>query len=148
MKRFFSDLKKTWKYAKKEKIKIVIYIINSILFAGLGVIIPLLSAKLITALTNNLIKQLLLMGIAIFITRIIQLILFTINSWCANKIYRETMNNLQIDLGKETLKLDNVSLDSNSSGIFIQRLTSDTDQLSSIFNQIVNPFLKCYHIIS
>lgn len=38
-----------------------------------------------------------------------------------------------MSLGREILKLDQTTLDSNSSGTFIQRLTNDTEKMSRIF---------------
>ena len=55
-------------------------------------------------------------------------------------IYRESFIKIQNDLGKEILKLENKVLDSNSSGVFIQRLTNDTSKIADIFN-VLNIYL-------
>ena len=46
---------------------------------------------------------------------------------------RGTVKNMQMSLGRETLKLEQATLDSNSSGAFIQRLTNDTDKMAGMF---------------
>ena len=51
-----------------------------------------------------------------------------------NQIFRRgTVRNIQMSLGREILSLDQETLDSNSSGTFIQRLTNDTEKMSRIF---------------
>ena len=49
-------------------------------------------------------------------------------------VYRSVLNVLEIDLGRNILKLENECLDKNGSGLFIQRLTNDTSRLADVFN--------------
>lgn len=56
-------------------------------------------------------------------------------------LFRNIFINIQFDLGKEILKINNKSLEENGSGIFIQRIISDTRNISTIFTD-VNRFLN------
>ena len=56
-------------------------------------------------------------------------------------IFRESFIKIQTALGKNILRLENKVIDSNSSGVFIQRLTSDTSRLADIFN-VLNLYLS------
>ena len=56
-------------------------------------------------------------------------------------IYRETFIKIQTNLGEEILKLENECIDNYSSGVFIQRLTSDASKIADIFN-ILNMYLS------
>ena len=47
--------------------------------------------------------------------------------------YRETLKNIQIELAKETVKLETEEIDNNTSGLFIDRINSDTTRLADIF---------------
>lgn len=46
---------------------------------------------------------------------------------------RNTVKNIQLDLGKQIIKISQKELDSNSSGLFVQRMISDTDKMSEMF---------------
>ena len=136
MKELFKNLKFAWKYVKGQKSKIILLAIIGLLLAVIGVVLPILSARLIVYLTSNELLQLLSIAFVVFAVEILKNIMKYFSDYLLNIVYRETFNNIQISLGKEILKLKNKTLDSNSSGFFIQRLMGDTSKLSSIFNII------------
>ena len=136
MKELFKNLKFAWKYVKGQKSKIILLAIIGLFLAVIGVVLPILSARLIVYLTSNELLQLLSIAFVIFAVEILKNIMKYFSDYLLNIVYRETFNNIQISLGKEMLKLKNKTLDSNSSGFFIQRLMGDTSKLSSIFNII------------
>ena len=145
MKELFKNLKFAWKYVKGQKGKIILLAIVGLFLAIIGVVLPILSARLIVHLTSNELLQLLSIAFIVFAVEILNNIMKCFSDYLLNIVYRETFNNIQISLGKEMLKLKNKTLDSNSSGFFIQRLMGDTSKLSSIFN-IIN--LNLSEIIS
>ena len=63
-------LKKSWKYFKKSKKLFALLCILGLFFTGLSAIIPILSAKIITSITSNLITQLFFLAIVLFIVHI------------------------------------------------------------------------------
>ena len=130
------NLKFAWRYLKEQKSKIILLAIIGLLLAVIGVVLPILSARLIVYLTSNELFQLLSIAFVVFAVEILKNIMKYFSDYLLNIVYRETFNNIQISLGKEILKLKNKTLDSNSSGFFIQRLMGDTSKLSSIFNII------------
>ena len=136
MKELFKNLKFAWKYVQGQKGKIILLAIVGIFLAVIGVVLPILSARLIVYLTSNELLQLLSIAFVVFAVEILKNIMKYFSDYLLNIVYRETFNNIQISLGKEMLKLKNKTLDSNSSGFFIQRLMGDTSKLSSIFNII------------
>ena len=136
MKELFNNLKFAWKYVKGQKGKIILLAIVGLFLAVIGVVLPILSARLIVYLTSNELLQLLSIAFVVFAVEILKNIMKYFSDYLLNIVYRETFNNIQISLGKEILKLKNKTLDSNSSGFFIQRLMGDTSKLSSIFNII------------
>ncbi len=145
MGKLMKNLKFAWKYVKGQKGKIILLAIVGIFLAVIGVVLPILSARLIVHLTSNELLQLLYIAFVVFAVEILKNIMKCFSDYLLNIVYRETFNNIQISLGKEMLKLKNKTLDSNSSGFFIQRLMGDTSKLSSIFD-IIN--LNLTEIIS
>lgn len=140
MKEFFGYLKFAWKYAKGEKKRIVAYIIFNVISIVISIFVPIVSAKIIVSLTEGAFKQVLLMSLVILV---VELSRSTSNYFLrlfSQIIYRETFTKIQSDLGKEMLKLETKTIDDNSSGVFIQRLTNDTSKIADIFN-VLNMYL-------
>lgn len=135
---FLRNLKFTWKFAKKQKKNLVAYTMFSIMSIAISVFVPILSAKIIVSLTNNEFKQLILIAIVIFIVENIRNLVHYFQRHNSNILFRETYINLQTELGKEILKLENKVIDNNGAGVFIQRLTNDTSKLSDIFPMLIN----------
>ncbi len=136
MKEFISNLKKVWKYTKSQNKRIILFYLCLIGNIFIGIVMPIVSAKIIVNLTNKVFYQIALMGFAVFFLESLRSLLFFFERTITNFIYRETFSTLETELGKEVLKLDNKSIDDNSSGVFISRLTKDTGQLSDIFNTL------------
>lgn len=98
-----------------------------------NICIPLLSAKFIINFTDSKFEQAIYMSVvilAVYAIEMIKILLIRKN----NQVFRRgTVRNIQMSLGIEILALEQETLDSNSSGTFIQRLTNDTEKMSRIF---------------
>lgn len=136
MKEFFKNLKFSWKYARNYKKEMLGYTFLSILSIFVSIIIPILSAKNIVFLTNSDFKQVLYISVVLLVVNIVQYVITYFIRYFSQIVYRETFKNIQSDLGKEVLRLSNKSIDDNSSGVFIQRLTNDTSKLADVFNML------------
>lgn len=79
-------------------------------------------------------QTIIFISILIFFIENVRNLIRYFSRYYAQTIYRETFSKLQIDLGKQILKLENESLDDSGSGVFIQRLSNDTSRLADIFN--------------
>jgi len=121
------------KYGKEHKSALIKIFIFSLFGIVTNICLPLLSAKFIVNFTDSKFEQAIYMSIIILIVysiEMIKILLIRKN----NQIFRRgTVRNIQMSLGREILKLDQNTLDSNSSGTFIQRLTNDTEKMSRIF---------------
>jgi ABC-type multidrug transport system fused ATPase/permease subunit len=133
MKETITNLKKVYQYGKEYKMCLVIQIICCIFGIGFNVVMPLLSAKLIVNFTDSMFEQAILMSIVILILCILDEIKTLIIRKNTQIFRRGTVRNMQMSLGRETLKLEQATIDSNSSGMFIQRLTNDTDKMAGMF---------------
>ena len=119
------NLKFAWRYVKGQKTKLILFAITNVIMAVIGVVLPVLSAKMVVNLTSNELSQLIYISIVIFIIEMIHNIIKFSNDYFIQVIYRETFTNTQKALGTEILKLQNKTLNKNSSGVFIQRLISE-----------------------
>ena len=134
MKETLINLKKVYKkYGKEHKSALIIIFIFSLFGIVTNICIPLLSAKFIISFTDSKFGQAVYMSLVILVIYFIEgikILLIRKN----NQIFRRgTVRNIQMSLGREILKLEQATLDSNSSGTFIQRLTNDTEKMSRIF---------------
>lgn len=130
---FKLNLKRTWKYIKHSKMNLLGYGFVSIIEAIISAIIPLLSAKIILNITNGVINQLVLSAIAVFCTELILFIMFYFKGFFYQKIYQKTLIEIQKELTREILNLEIEEIDKNSSGLFIDRLNKDTQDIAGLF---------------
>ena len=130
---FKLNLKRTWKYIKEAKMNLFGYGIVSIVEAIISAIIPLLSAKVILNITNGVINQLILSAIAVFSIELILYVMFYFKGFFYQKIYQKTLISIQKSLAKEILNLEVEEIDKNSSGLFIDRLNKDTQDIARLF---------------
>ena len=128
-----TNLKKTWKYIKSAKMNLVGYGAVSILEAIISAILPLLSAKAILNITNGVINQLVISALVIFFIEIILYVMYYFKSFFYRRIYQKTLINIQKSLAKEILNLEIAEIDKNSSGLFIDRLNKDTQDIAGLF---------------
>ena len=134
---FFTNIKKTYKYAKKGRKYLFFFLIANILMGIISIAIPVITAKRIVYLTNGVWQELSLVATAIFIIEICRNICRYFSSYSYNKFYFDARRHLQIELASETLKITQSDLNSKSSGVFIERINNDTDQITDIFCEMI-----------
>ena len=141
MKEFIKNVRFVWQYAKDQKSKLIKYIFCNLIAVIVNVIAPIISAKIIVYLTDSMFYQLLLMTVVLCFLELLRNIVNYFSRSYSTIIFRESFIKIQTELGQNILKLENKIIDSNSSGVFIQRLTSDTSRLADIFN-VLNLYLS------
>ena len=132
---FLRNIKKTWVFIKECKSNLIGYALVSIVEAIIGAVLPLISAKIILNITDGLMTQLILSALAVLITELILYTMYYFEGYLYQKIYQKTLVNLQIAVARETLKLEIKEIDKSSSGVFIDRLNRDTQDISGMFTQ-------------
>ena len=140
MKEFIQSLKFTWKYAKKEKGRIILFGIANLFNVIFSILIPMIDAKIIIELTANHFERLIFMAICLTVNEVLYDLFDFLSRRLSVVVYHHTLEIIGMDLGKNILKLENNSLDEHGSGVFIQRMTGDTDKLADVFNHLVTMF--------
>ena len=130
---FFKNIKKMWKYVRNSKCSLIGYLFVSIVEGVIGTILPLISAKIILNITDGLINQLILSALAVLIIELVLYTMYFFKGKFYQKVYQKTLVNLQVDVARETLKLEVEEIDKSSSGLFIDRLNKDTSEISGMF---------------
>ena len=140
MKETFQNLKKVYYYGKEYNKNLIFFTVLSFAFVIVNVIYPIFSAKQITYLSTGLFKQLIVATLIVFgleLLRVLRMFLIKRNT---QVYFMGVFKNLQLAVSKEILRIKVKDLDSNSSGIFIERINGDCGQLSHIFT------LGCGHL--
>ena len=132
------NLKSTYKYARNGKKYLFLFLLINIVMMVISVIMPVIAAKRLVVLTSSLFDKLLGLILLVFVIEIFRNITRYIYNYVYNKFYYDVRRNLQIELARETLKLTQEELNTNSSGIFIERINNDTDSLTDIFTTLID----------
>ena len=131
MKETIINIKKVYQYGKEYKKNLIGMIFAVISSTIIGIIVPLLTAKQIVYFTSSLWQQLMIISIVILaVQAYISFAAFFFTRRNSKYFQRGTMKKLQIRLGKEILKISQTDIDSNSSGMFIQRIVNDTEKMA------------------
>ena len=135
MKETLKNLKRVYKYGRKYRKNLIIFTIMSITFIAINIIVPIIAAKQVVYLTGELYEELLLAALLILIIEVVA----AINHWVLRKntqvFFRGTTKDIQIDTSKAILKIELSDIEKRSSGTFITRIGSDTDEMSKIFTR-------------
>lgn len=134
----FKYLAYSYKYAKKEKFYLFLVLVANVLLTIISVAVPVFNAKQIVALTDGAWTRLIIIIVTIFgleITRNLGRYIYSI-SW--NRYFYSVKKNIQLDLADEILRITQEDLNSNSSGVFIERLNNDTEKLTDIFVDLLD----------
>lgn len=129
-------LKQALPYALRYKKYFIPYIITSTLICFLGAVVPMMTAQQLLKLTDGLLNQLLSLSILILGMQIFMNVLRYFARTNAHKFFHNVLKEIQIDLADEVLKIKTKDLDKNSSGVFIDRLTQDTNKIADIFIEL------------
>ena len=130
---FFKNLKKTFRIMKKSKRYLIGYVLVSLMEAVISIILPLVSAKIILNITDKVMDQLILTALVVFCLQFVSSFMTFFKSFFYRKIYIKTLVDLQMNLASETLKLEIEEIDKKSSGLFIDRLNKDTNDIAGMF---------------
>lgn len=133
MRETFNNLKKVYSYGKKYRGALIWQIILSFFFIGFNIVLPIITAKQLIYLTENLVTQLFIATLLVLVINVINNIFKVILRRNTQIFFRGVAKDLQVDLCKEILKIEVAEFDKNATGTFVQRLGSDTDEMSHIF---------------
>lgn len=127
-----------WKYAKNKKKFLFLALFLSIISMSMMIITPIYSAKVIVALTDSELKQIIYLGlILMFINLVRDALNFAIKR-TATILSRYTLQEMEIDIAKKILTIEKSVMDEKGTGSFIQRLTNDAPRLSEIFHSYLD----------
>ena len=131
-----TNLKMSWYFVREEKLYFVLIVFLSILLAGIGFIIPLLSAQLLLKLTDGLLKDLMIVAIIMFSVEMLR----NVVTYFLRKYFEfysiKATTNAQIKMFEETLRIKTAEIEDNTTGMFIDRINNDTEDIVTTFSHL------------
>ena len=89
------NLKSTWRYTKGQRKYVFFVTMISVWYIATGVVVPILSAKVIVELTNNQLEQLLYIAGVLFLIECFRSLMHYVRRRCTQVIYRESFVKIQ-----------------------------------------------------
>jgi len=136
IKDIFRNIKRSWRFVKKEKKRLFVCLFFSLLLCGMSVFVPFFSAKMLLTITDGLFGVLLGISLLVMILEMCKHLFHYLYNIIFGKYLLNVTLALQTEIAKETLKLEVSELDKKSSGVFIDRLNGDTRDIANIFTRL------------
>ena len=128
--------KKLFNYFKKEKKNIIIYFITSLLIVGLNTITPVLSAKILSAITIVDLEAMFKCALLIFLIYLVDEFIRYFNSESSRNVQNQVELKIKEDVSKELFNLEMQNFDKEGTGFFANRIESEPRSLAAIFTRI------------
>ena len=138
MKELKTNLKFVYKYARDEKKRFVLFVILNAITVAISILSPILSAKIIVALTTEEFKQVIYIALAMLLFSFILDLINLLIQRVSFKMHRNALAKAELDLGGEILKLSNAAMEKHGTGVFIQRLNNDISKITDVFGFMLN----------
>lgn len=136
------NIKKSYRLMKGYRKNLIIYIILNAITIPVGVISPLLTARILLDFNNNLYEDLLKVAAFIFIVYTIQYIIDFFARIIHMKYSTKVTYSIQKELMDKTFEIETKHFDENGTGLFVDRLKSDTRDIADIFDRVGNITLE------
>ncbi len=134
----YVGLKRSFVFYKKHIWLFIGIIIFSLLGSGLSVLTPIFEGNILTEFTNlNFDKVLLFAGCVLVLSILIKLCYFIWFRFLVN-INQRVKVDIKHSLIKNLVNLETKNFDKTNSGVFISRVNSDANELSTFYNSLVD----------
>ena len=122
----WDNIRKTYRYVRPWRASLIKFAVISVVEAIIGIVVPMLSAQIILDITDNKIDQLIFTALTLLGVSIIMSVCGYLEDLSYRRLTRGMLVGMQIDVARETMKIETCELDQKSSGVFIDRLNNDT----------------------
>ena len=133
-----SSLRFTWQYIRVHQKHLYLAFACQMVTVLMKVVVPIMGARVIVALVNNSVMQILYSALLLMAVNIVTDFFSMACNRLYNVVYNKTLTTLESSLVENVLRLTNQCLDNKGSGLFVQRLTVDTSQLATGFNSLAD----------
>ena len=134
-----TELKPLMKYLKEDRTKIIFVVISILVTSILGLSYGYLVGKIVEEVTNYHLKLAIIFAlIYLFIELVIDMQFRKRSKLALEKIKLELTRKLSLEVYCKTLKLPARAFEEKTSGEIINRVTSDTETVTDLFDGLIN----------
>ena len=141
------NIRLSWKYMEGQRSTFVLAVTSQLISVGLKIVAPILSAQVIVALEASVFQKILLTAATLLVVLAVTDLALFIANRSYNKVYNKTLSNLEKDLVDGALRITTNCIEENGTGMFIQRLTSDTTSLATGFNTLADMLSQMFNYV-
>ena len=128
----------SWRYTVNSRKTLAASVACQAVSALLGIVAPAVSARIIISYTKHEPERVMLIAIVLLVVQLLRNLFMVLSNQGYNRAYTQTLATLEKDLVQNVLQIESQCLDEKGSGLFIQRITSDTGRIASGFNAIAD----------
>ena len=136
------DLEFAWRYTRASKFIFFRGVVTQLAATFLNIWASFLIGKIIVYYTDNNLTQALLMALAIFVLSLLEQATMYVASMSYNRVAYNILENIQEDMVTSVLGIRTNTMTSYGSGLFIQRMTSDTATFASGLNTVMDLLIQ------
>jgi len=143
----WKNIRFSWKYTVNSRKTLGLSLLSQLLSAGLSIVAPMVSARIIVAYTQHEATRVIYIALALMIIQLLRNLFLVLSNQGYNRAYCRTLSNLEKDLVNSALRVESQCMDEKGSGLFIQRITTDTQRIASGFNNIADMITQALNYI-
>ena len=132
------NLSFAWGYTRPNKTYLFAAVILQLMSVVLLIVAPILSAKIIVEFTDKASGQIILTACMLFAVNLASQAIISGANLAYNALYNRTLTRLETDISAKVLHITNQCFCNNGTGLFIQRLTTDTSNLANAFSTLAD----------
>ena len=141
MKEIMQNLKKVYRYTKEYNKYLFTYMIIIPIMSAISIVVPLLSARELAAITSGTYTALFTLAIFVFCIEILRNVCNYIAWFSLMKYFRESERVMKMKALRAVFGIKNKNLDGMPSGLIIERVNSDCNKISDAIPSIVEYLL-------
>ena len=136
------NLKKSFKYVKKNKKNLIIGAIIALLEVPLSILNPILTSKIVLNLNENMYENVLRIAAFMVLTYSFAHILTFLASIFNKRYYTNVTYDVKKELMKETFNIKTSCFDEVGTGLFTNRLENDTSNIAYVFDTLTSTIVQ------
>ena len=125
-------------YLKKTKWNCAAAILAQIVTIAANILLPIITATLITAITDSELQKILLLAVMLTVGNILCYFFGHLSSVFFVRVYNRLLNDLETDLSRRVFRLEDACIHRVGTGMLIQRMVGDTESVASSFDRITD----------
>lgn len=138
------NIRRSLKFFKDVKCQIIVIMIFYLALGVIGFVSPIIEAKLITSITDTLIRQVILIAFGLLMIKAVEEFLwhFVLTYW-KKKVRTKILFNIRKEIVDNVFELKLSNFDKHSTGMFQERVKNDPQTIARVVNAGQRYLMQC-----